>query len=77
VGSAPPEAVCLSNADAAARILRPAYWLYFAFQVRGLNFAEGRQWLRSLFESQWNALIEPAREMAASDYATAIAVLSE
>lgn len=62
-GSASPEEICLSNADAAARMLRPAYWLYFAFAVRKLPFDEGRDWLRSLYQRQWAALIEPAREL--------------
>ena len=75
VGSASPEAVCLSNADAVARILRPAYWLYFAFRVRGLGFVEGRDWLRSLLESQWCALIEPAKELVGAQYSATIDLL--
>jgi HD superfamily phosphodiesterase len=77
IGSASPEAVCLSNADAAARILRPTYWLYFAFKVRGLGFEEGRRWLRSLIESQWSDLIEPAKELVGERYLTAIELLRD
>jgi hypothetical protein len=69
------EAVCLSNADAAARILRPAYWLYFAFAVRKQSFEEGRRWLRSLLMRQWNLLIEPARELAGNEYRLALELL--
>jgi hypothetical protein len=68
-GSASPEAVCLSNADAAERILRPAYWLSFAFAVRKQSFEEGRRWLRSV-------LVEPARELAAREYRLALELLT-
>lgn len=64
LGAASPEAVSISNADALARLDRPAYWLYFAFAVRKLPFAEGRQWLRALIERQWPLLIPPARDLA-------------
>jgi HD superfamily phosphodiesterase len=74
-GSASPEAVCVSNADAAARMLRPAYWLYFAFTVRKLGFEEGRQWLRGLIERQWTALISPARDLAGSQCRKAMELL--
>jgi len=76
IGSASPEEVCLSNADAVARILRPAYWMYFAFNIRKYGFEEGRQWLRSLIEKQWRALIEPAREFVGNRYATALELLA-
>ncbi len=61
------EAVCLSNADAMARITQPAYWLWFAFVVRRLGFEEGRQWLYELIERQWRLMIVPARRMVAND----------
>jgi len=76
IGSASPEEVCLSNADAVARILRPAYWMYFAFAVRKCGFEEGRQWLRSLIEKQWRVLIEPAKELAGEQYAAMLDLLS-
>ena len=75
-GSASSEEVCLSNADAAARILRPAYWLYFSFGIRKSGFDEGRQWLKSLFEKQWSLLIEPARELVGPQYAVMMDVLT-
>ncbi len=77
IDSASPEAVCVSNADAAARILRPAYWLYFAFSVRKQAFEEGRRWLRVLFEEQWRNLIEPAKELIATQYSRAMDLLRE
>jgi len=77
LGQASPEAVCLSNADAAARILRPAYWLYFAFRVRSQAFEEGRCWLRTLLETQWRDLIEPAKDLVGTQYALATDLLRE
>ena len=77
MGSAPLEDICVSNADAIARILRPAYWTYFAFGIRKLGFEAGRRWLRSLLEEQWSKLIEPARELAGGQYAATIACLSK
>jgi len=77
IGSASPEAVCISNADAAARIVRPAYWLYFAFRVRNHGFAEGREWLRALLEEQWRGLIEPAKELIGSEYSRTMDLLRE
>jgi len=68
VGAASPESVCLSNADAAARILEPAYWLYYAFCVRGMPFDEGRTSLRNVISRQWELLIEPARTLARESY---------
>jgi len=77
VGSASPEEVCVSNADAAARILRPAFWMYFAFAVRRCGFEEGRQWLRSLVEKQWCKLIEPAKELVGQQYAATLDLLAK
>ncbi len=77
VGRASPEEVCLSNADAVARILRPAYWLYFAFAVRKCSFEEGRQWLRSLVEGQWDVLVDPAKEFVGSQYAMTLELLAK
>ena len=76
LGSARPEEVCLSNADAVARILRPAYWMYFAFGVRKCGFEEGRQWLRELIEKQWRMLIEPAKELAGNQYRATLELLA-
>jgi hypothetical protein len=67
-GAGPPEAVALSNADAIAQIVRPAYWLYFAFAVRGLGFEEGRQWVARLVEGKWQALTPAAKDLADGGY---------
>lgn len=63
MGGGLPEEVCLSNADAMSQITKPSYWLYYAFQVRQFGFAEGREWLRQRVESNWVALIPPARQL--------------
>ncbi len=68
VGSGSTEEVCVSNADAMSQIVRPAYWLYFAFRVRRLDFAEGRDWLRQRVENNWAALIPPARTIIEKEY---------
>jgi putative nucleotidyltransferase with HDIG domain len=74
LGAASPEAVCLSNADCAARILEPAYWLYYAYVVRGMPFDDGRRWLNSLIHRQWEILIEPARNLARESYETCVRI---
>ncbi len=71
LGDASVEEVCISNADAMSRLERPAYWLYFAFRVHRLGFEEGRRWLLKLIESEWNAMVEPAKELVADRYAAA------
>jgi uncharacterized protein len=68
LGEASLEEVCISNADAVAQIARLPYWLYFAFVVRKLGFSEGREWLRARVETNWNALIEPARRLIEKEY---------
>ena len=77
IGSASPEEICISNADAAARVLRPAYWMYFVFEIRKYDFEAGRQWLRALIERQWRKLIEPARELVGERYAATLRLLTE
>jgi putative nucleotidyltransferase with HDIG domain len=76
IGRVPIEDVCVSNADAAARILRPAYWMYFVFGIRKYAFEEGRQWLRELIEKQWCVLIEPAKELVGNQYAATVEFLA-
>jgi uncharacterized protein len=68
VGSGLPEEVCVSNADAMAQIVKPVYWLYYVFRVRQFTFAEGRDWLRQRVESNWAALIPPARAIIEEEY---------
>jgi uncharacterized protein len=68
IGNGLPEEVCVSNADAMSQIVKPAYWLYYVFRVRQFGFAEGRDWLRQRVETNWAALIPPAREMVENEY---------
>jgi uncharacterized protein len=68
IGGGAPEDVCLSNADAMSLIARPAYWLYFVFKVRQLGYEEGKAWLLRRVESNWAALIEPARKIIGQEY---------
>jgi len=67
-GSGLPEEVCVSNADGMSQIVKPAYWLYYVFQVRQFGFAEGRDWLRQRVEGNWAALIPPARAIIEKQY---------
>jgi uncharacterized protein len=64
----PVEEVCLSNADTMSQIVKPVYWLYFAFRIRQLGFAEGREWLRQRVENNWAPLIPPARAIIEKEY---------
>ncbi len=68
MGHGLPGEVCVSNADAMALIVKPAYWFYYVFHVRQLGFAEGRDWLRQRVESNWAALIPPARVIIEERY---------
>ena len=63
-----PEEVCLSNADAMSQIAKPVYWLYYAFRVRQFGYAEGKEWLRQRVESNWVALIPPARSIIEKEH---------
>ncbi len=63
IGGGAPEEICLSNADAMSLIVKPAYWFYFLFRVRQLGFEEGKAWLLRRVESNWAALIQPARDL--------------
>ncbi len=71
IGEGSLEEVCLSNADAMALIAGLPYWFFFAFVVRKLGFAEGKEWLCTKVEENWRALIEPARTLIATEYALA------
>lgn len=74
-GAGSPEAVCLSNADAMAQIACPAFWLYFAFRVRKLDYAEGKRWYRDRVRSNWEALIPEARALVAVEHARTAALI--
>ncbi|MCX5646307.1 MAG: HD domain-containing protein [Phycisphaerae bacterium] len=68
IGNGPLEEVYVSNADAMSQIVKPAYWFYYVFQVRQFSFAEGWDWLRQRVESNWAALIPPAKEIIENEY---------
>jgi uncharacterized protein len=68
MGHGRPGEVCVSNADAMALIVKPAYWFYYVYHVRQLGFAEGRDWLRQRVESNWAAMIPPARSIIEQEY---------
>ncbi len=76
LASGSPEAICLSNADALAQLARPAYWLWFAFGLRKLGFAEGREWLRGLYVRNWRALSPAAQALGEEAYARAMNLLA-
>ncbi len=67
-GNGTLEEVCISNADAVSQITNPAYWLYFAFNIRGCSFKEGREWLLGRIEGNWVKLVEPAKELIGDKY---------
>ncbi len=68
LGNGSIEEICLSNADAMSKISNPAYWLYFAYCVRKLNFGEGRDWYIKMIDTNWDELIEPAKDLIKDTY---------
>lgn len=62
------EEVCFSNADAITQIVNPVYWLYYAYNVRGFSYEEGKTWYYNRVTSHWEKLIAPAKEMIAAEY---------
>jgi uncharacterized protein len=77
LGGGTVEQICVSNADAIAQIVRPAFWCYFAYGIRKMNFEDGRRWLRERKESTWEAMIEPARRMSREAYEVSVGFLRE
>jgi uncharacterized protein len=68
IGEGTPEEICLSNADAISQIVKPAYWMYFVFKIRNLTYEEGKNWLITKIDSNWNSLIEPAKALIEKEY---------
>jgi uncharacterized protein len=68
IGEGSIEEICLSNADAISQIVNPSYWLFFAFKIRSMSFTEGKKWYLAKVESNWNSIIEPAREIVENRY---------
>jgi putative nucleotidyltransferase with HDIG domain len=77
LGGGSLEEICISNADVINRVLRPAYWFYYAFVVRKQSFQDGKAWLRAGIEKAWPALIEPAKEAVGDRYSSMMVALSE
>jgi hypothetical protein len=64
-GLGTPEQVCLSNADVLSHLARPAYWTYYLYRVRGLEYADGLAWLRARIGPAFDALTPEARALGA------------
>ena len=62
------EEVCLSNADAIAQIIRPTYWLYFAYNILSLDYPKAKVWYINKINNNWDALIEPAKTLIEEKY---------
>jgi len=68
VGDGSPESVCLSNADAMSQIVKPNYWMYYFFSVRGMSFEQGTEWYQQRIKEHEEALIPAAKKMIAEEY---------
>lgn len=63
-GAHGPEAACLSHADALAQMANPAFWLHYAGKVRGLDFAQGRDWYRALLDDRFSRMTDSVKPIA-------------
>ncbi len=70
IGEGNLEEVCISNADAVSQIVNPSYWLYFAFSIRKLSYAEGISWYNGRVEENYDGLIDIARNMIRDKYSS-------
>ncbi len=77
MGQGTLEEVCVSNADVMSHIARPAYWFFYLYRVRGMQYAEGLSWLRTRVERLWSGLTEDARAIVATEYAAAVRILED
>lgn len=75
IGQGAAEMVCISNADVMSHIARPAYWLFYLYRVRGMDYGDGLAWLRDRVERHWYALTDEARAIVAAEHATARHIL--
>ncbi len=66
-GGGSPEEICISNADVMSQIARPAYWLYYLYRVRGMDYADGVEWLRIRAGAVFSRLTVEAREIIAPE----------
>ena len=71
------EEVCVSNADVMSHIARPAYWFFYLYRVRGMQYGDGLSWLRTRVERLWSGLTEEARAIVATEWAAAVRILED
>jgi hypothetical protein len=76
-GEGTPEEVCLSNADVLSHLGRPVYWCRYLFRVRGLEYAQGLEWLRGRVALCHERLSPEARELGARDCAALTRMLEQ
>lgn len=69
------EEVCVSNADVMSHIARPAYWFFYLYRVRGMQYGDGLSWLRTRVERLWSGLTEDARAIVAIEHSAAVRIL--
>lgn len=67
-GEGNAEDIVLSNADAISQIVNPNYWLYFVYKVRNMNYEDGRRWYLNRIDTNWDLLIEPAKNLIEDKY---------
>jgi uncharacterized protein len=70
IGEGILEEVCISNADAISQIVKPTYWLYFAFSIRKLSYTEGISWYKSRIEGNYEGLIDIAKDIINEKYSS-------
>ena len=68
IGQGTLEEVCISNAEAASRILMPGYWLHYAFTAKRLDYHKGLAWYTDMIDSHWSRMTEEAKAIAAEAY---------
>jgi uncharacterized protein len=69
-GNGSIEEICVSNADAISIIIKPAFWLNYAYTVQSMSFNDGYHWYQNKVSTNWNSLIEPAQELIIDQYHT-------
>ncbi|MCX6774083.1 MAG: HD domain-containing protein [Candidatus Micrarchaeota archaeon] len=66
------EAECVASADAMAHLENVPFLFYVAFEVKKLDIAEGRAWVKDHLERSWNKLMPKAKKMAKEKYNASI-----
>jgi HD superfamily phosphodiesterase len=77
LADAPPEVVCVSNADVMSHLARPAYWSYYLYGVRGFNYAAGYTWMTGRVELYHQKLHPAAQAMVAPECEALEALLKQ